>query len=168
MMATINTKAQREIVGAVTAMGGQVIPAYGGSGRARLLRLEEMKIELDQLEESRRVAQVEMDGFLAIARPGPDVVPGLSQLIEWLCIYPAPPAPARLLIELYRSAGQLAARSSVNQNSSLSRSDRSLARVPNFNSSIPRLIIRLSVGRRCWLVILPSSPSATDSDSQAV
>jgi hypothetical protein len=31
-MATINTEAQREVVGAVTAMGGQVIPAYGGSG----------------------------------------------------------------------------------------------------------------------------------------
>jgi hypothetical protein len=80
-MATINTEAQREVVGAVTAMGGQVIPAYGGAGRSRLLRLEEMRIELDQLEESRRVAQVEMDGFLAIPRPGPDVIPGLA---EWI------------------------------------------------------------------------------------
>lgn len=56
-------------------------PIYDGAGPSRLLRLEEQTAELANLEEAKRRAEVERDSFLAVSRPGPDVIPGLA---EWL------------------------------------------------------------------------------------
>lgn len=71
---------ERGTVGVMhTADGAR--PIYDGAGPSRLLRLDELKAELANLEEAKRRAEGERDNFLAVGCPGPDVIPGLT---AWL------------------------------------------------------------------------------------